>query len=516
MASFREQLLSLYELDEEGYARLVAPPSFSNIPTLENDDGAKKILARLSQAKAKGESLLIYGDYDTDGVMATSIMKLALEEYGISVATYLPSRYLDGYGLTAKNAAKIAKAGHTLVLLVDNGVSASEGIGILNEHGVDVLIIDHHEITGDLPKNSGIVHPETSHYPAPAVSAGYLSFLFSCLLLKRVDPYLLTLGALSTISDMMPLREHNRTIVRLALEKIKENRYRKITDFLGKEEVSADDLGMSFIPAINAIGRLEEGTTINRLVSYFTEPTSEKTLRIGEWMKAVNEERKAMTKLAAEQAAVETCDPIVYFESGLKEGVNGLLANRLIGKFAKPVIVYSEKAGDPSLLVGSFRSLPGFSVTEALEVIRPYLAAGGGHPLAGGLSFKRDDLPQVEALLNEFASSHPIEAKKEKRLPITYEDLNLDNLALIESLSPFGQEWKKPNFLLQDLKVSSFGYAKGGQYLSFPFPNGSRVFSFNLSVSSFSAMERVSLAGEIRGSAFRGEKRVEFLAQEIA
>ena len=371
MASFREQLLSLYQLTEEGYARLVAPPSFSSIPTLENDDGARRILERLAQAKAKGERLIIYGDYDTDGVMATSIMKLALEQYGIEGATYLPSRYLDGYGLNEENAAKIAKAKYDLVLLVDNGVSAYGGIGILNEHGIDVLIIDHHEITGELPKNAGIVHPETSHYPAPAVSAGYLSFLFSCLLLKRVDPYLLVLGALSTISDMMPLREHNRTLVRLALEKIEQNGYRKITDFLSKEKVNADDLGMSFIPAINAIGRLQEDTSINRLVSYFTEVTSEKTEKIGLWMKAVNEERKAMTKEAAEKVEVEEDAPILFVESELKEGVNGLLANRVIGKYKRPVVIYCEKAGEPGLLVGSFRSLPGFSVTEALEAIRP-------------------------------------------------------------------------------------------------------------------------------------------------
>ena len=515
MASFREQLLSLYQLTEEGYARLVAPPSFSSIPTLENDDGAKRILQRLAKAKAQGERLLIYGDYDTDGVMATSIMKLALEQYGIQAATYLPSRYLDGYGLNENNAKKIAKAKYDLVLLVDNGVSAYGGIEIFNEHDIDVLIIDHHEINGKLPLNAGIVHPETSHYPSPAGCAGYLSLLFSCLLLNRADPYLLVLGALSTISDMMPLREHNRTIVRLALKKIEENGYRKITDFLDKKTITADDLGMSFIPAINSIGRLEEDTSINRLVSYFSEATSEKTERIGRWMKAVNEERTAMTKEAAETVDVEEDAPILFVESQLKEGVNGLLANRVIGKYKKPVIVYSEKAGEPGLLVGSFRSLPGFSVTEALESIRPHLVSGGGHMLAGGLSFRKEELPKIKIALYEFAKSHPIAKIQEGRIVITPEDLTEENFDLIESLSPFGQEWKRPIFVMEDLDAESFTYAKGGQYLSFAFPNGTRMFSFNLSEASFQGKGKVSLSGEMRANLFRGQKRIEFLAQEI-
>ncbi len=494
MSSFSEKLLSYYHLDKEGYARLVAKPSFSVIPTLENDDGAKRILARLEIARAKGESLIIYGDYDTDGVMATSIMKKALEEFGSPAKTFLPSRYQDGYGLNAKNAERIAGAGYDLVLLVDNGVAAYEGIQILNEHSIDVLIIDHHEINGELPKNAGIVHPDTSHYPAPAVSAGYLSFIFSCLLLGRVDDYLLTLGALSTLSDMMPLKEHNRTIVRLALENIARYRYPIICDFLGKEEISADDLSMSFIPAINAIGRIEEGASINRLVNYFAGPYDEKARQIGSWMAAVNENRKALTKEAAESISVDEDAPAIFLIGNLKEGLNGLLANRLLGEYKKPIVVLSPKENNPDLLVGSIRSLPGFDVMDALDRIREYLVAGGGHPLAGGLTIERKNLETVKKEIFFLAMKNKIQPVEERAIPISPDDLTLENLSLVESLSPFGQEWKK---------------------LLFEFENGAKLFSFSLGAKDFAHLEKANLQGEIHASYYRGQKQVEFLAAKI-
>ena len=516
MSSFLDKLLSYYHLDQEGYADLLAQPSFSDLPSLENDDGAKKIIARLEKARSAGERLLIYGDYDTDGIMATSIMKKALSEYGIEAKTYLPSRYLDGYGLNEENAKRIAASSYQLVLLVDNGVSASKGIEILNEHGIDVLIIDHHEIVSELPKNEGIVHPDTSHYPKPPVSAGYLSFLFSCLLLNRVDAYLLTLGALSTLSDMMPLKEHNRKIVKLALRSIQSNHYPQITDFLEKYKVTSEDLSMSLIPSINAIGRMEEGNSINRLVHYFADPYDQKSIQIAEWMKAVNEERKALTKQAMERIEIDEEKPCVFYVGKLKEGLNGLLANRLLNQYKKPIVVLSEKEGDPSKLVGSIRSLPGFDVMEAFSLLKPYLLAGGGHPLAGGLTIKKDDLEAVEKELNSFALLHPIEDKQEETIEIIPEEINLENVRILESFAPFGQEWKKPKFLLKGIDSNQLTFFKDGKYLGYRLENGSRLFSFALGSSSFAGKGIVNLKGEFRSSSFKGKSQAEFLAEEIA
>ena len=141
---FLSKLLDYYGLNQEGYRVLTREPSFSSIPPLEDEANLRIIKERLLKAKETNEKVIIYGDYDTDGIMSTSIMKLTLASMGIEAATYIPSRYLDGYGINRANAEKIASKGFSLVLTVDNGVAAKEALDYLKEQGIDVIIIDHH------------------------------------------------------------------------------------------------------------------------------------------------------------------------------------------------------------------------------------------------------------------------------------------------------------------------------------------------------------------------------------
>jgi single-stranded-DNA-specific exonuclease len=215
MASFTERLLAYYELTEESYGRLIAPPSFSSLPLLNDNPLVKQALERLAQAKANHEKVLIYGDYDTDGIMSTSILLRSFRRYGLLAEGYLPSRYLDGYGLTAENVDKMAAKGFQLIVTCDNGVTAYEALSEAAKKGIDVIIIDHHEFGEQQPQALVVIHPDTVHYGATPISAGYLSFIFATALLGQKDDYLLTLASLSTLSDMMPLKEYNREIVRL-------------------------------------------------------------------------------------------------------------------------------------------------------------------------------------------------------------------------------------------------------------------------------------------------------------
>ena len=237
MASLKERLLDYYDLNEEGYAALSAGPSFSSIPLFQEEGPVKAALQRIVQALNQQEKILVYGDYDCDGVMSTSIMTRTLRKLGARVSSYLPSRYLDGYGLSLQNAKKLPEAGYKLVITVDNGVSAKEPLEYLKSQGIDVIIIDHHEIIGELPPAVAVIHPTTLNYGPIPVSAGYLSFIFSVSLLKEKDDYLLSLGALSTLSDMMPLKGYNRTLVQLGLTAMNANHYPAISDFLEKSQI---------------------------------------------------------------------------------------------------------------------------------------------------------------------------------------------------------------------------------------------------------------------------------------
>lgn len=513
---FLSKLLDYYGLNQEGYRVLTREPSFSSIPPLEDEANLRIIKERLLKAKENNEKVIIYGDYDTDGIMSTSIMKLTLASMGIEAATYIPSRYLDGYGINRANAEKIASKGFSLVLTVDNGVAAKEALDYLKEQGIDVIIIDHHEIPLEGPAPSiALIHPVTSKYGEVAVSAGYLSFLVSRYILNEVDPYLLTLAATSTISDMMPLQTYNRDIVRLALKEIADKKFPQFVEFLGKSALSAEDLSMVFIPCINAIGRMVEDNTINRLISYFTKPFSDASFAIMGWMKEVNALRKEESKKAIETVRVNSEDAGICVVTDLKEGVNGLVANRLLNEYKKPVVVLSPKAGDPSILVGSLRSLDGFNVVKALESLKGHLLTGGGHALAGGLSIKASDFEAFKKDFLFLALKYQLNPQKETLIPLEQGEVTMENLGIIESFAPFGQEWKAPKFALENLETNAFSYLKGGLYLSASLSNGSRLFSFAIGEEAIGSLKEVSLKVSFRRNEYRGRSSVELLAEEI-
>ena len=171
-ASLKERLLSFYGLKEADFASFSREPTLDDLPKLDNDAASKKAKARLLLAAKRKEKVLIYGDYDTDGIMATSIMTRALGKIGIHPAIFIPSRYSDGYGLNLDNAQKAAKAGYSLIILVDNGVCCINEISFLVSQGIEVIVIDHHEYGDALPPALAIIHPVLCNYGPYAVSAG--------------------------------------------------------------------------------------------------------------------------------------------------------------------------------------------------------------------------------------------------------------------------------------------------------------------------------------------------------
>ena len=513
---FLSKLLDYYGLNQEGYRVLTREPSFSSLPPVEDFPNLDKINARLNEARSKGEKVIIYGDYDTDGIMSTSITKIVLDELGINAQTYIPSRYLDGYGINLKNAEKIANNGFTLVITVDNGVAAVEALEYLKGRDIDVIVIDHHEIPTDGPAPCiALIHPVTSHYGEFAVSAGYLAFCVARYLLNKVDPYLLVLAATSTLSDMMPLKGYNRDIVKLALREVADKKFPQYVNFLEKSVITVEDLTMNFIPSINAIGRMVEDSTINRLVSYFAKPFQESSLAIMKWMNDVNAMRKEESRKAVDGLSINRDEAGICVITSLKEGLNGLVANRLLNEYQKPVCVFSPKAGDPEVLVGSLRSSDGFNVVKAMESLRKHLLTGGGHALAGGLSIRRDDFDSFKKDFLFLSLKYQINPSKESLIPLSIDEVTMENLGIIESFGPFGQEWQSPKFAISNLDTSMFSFLKGGLYLSANLPNGARVFSFNLGEKDFASNSEVALKVSFRRNEYRGKANVELLAEKI-
>lgn len=514
MPTFREKLLAYYGLDDEAFSRLSAPVSVDDLPSIADEASVKKAIERLDEAKRKREKVIIYGDYDTDGIMSASILFRSFSEYGLDVAAYLPSRYLDGYGINSANVKRMAAKGYSLIVTCDNGVTAHEALLTAKSLGIDVIVLDHHEFDATEPECLALVHEARLGFDEH-ISAGLLSFFFSAALLGRKDDYLLTLGAMSTLSDAMPLRGINRTCVRLGLAKLNESKYPSITLLSDHSSYDARTLQMEVIPKINAVGRLVEGSEINRLLRYFAFPDKCDLRSLSAWLSEVNSSRKERTREAEEGLSLDPSEEAIVAVTDTPEGLNGLLASRLLEEYGKPVCILSPSKRDPSLLVGSLRSDEGFNVLKALEGNGAPLVSKGGHAFAGGVAIRKEDLAAFKKDFLYSALKHKIEKKERPLIPLLIGEATMENYGLIEALGPFGNGYEEPHFRLEELDPTTFSYIKDGKYLSTPLGPGLRLFSFRLGSSSFASTEPVALEVTFSLHEWQGRKSLDLLAASL-
>jgi single-stranded-DNA-specific exonuclease len=514
MDPFLEKLLSHYGISYEDYLALSAEPSPEDIPSIRDNVETKKAISALDSLKGRGGKALIYGDYDTDGIMAASIALRAFREYGIKASAYLPSRYLDGYGLTADNAEKIAKAGFSLIFTVDNGVTAIEGIGKAKSLGLQAIVLDHHEFT-DRPEGiEALLHPSTLGYLDPPVSAGFLSYLFSEALLGRKDPYLLTLGAISTLSDVMPLKSYNRDIVRLGVSYIQERRFPELILLSNGDAPDAEALQMRVIPSINAVGRVVEDSSINRLLKYFAGDDPEEKRRIARWMGETNARRKELTADAADNLKVDASEPGVVVVTDLPEGLNGLLANRLMDSYKKPVAVFSGSKRDPDIYVGSIRAKEGFNVLKAIEENDAEALSSGGHAFAGGITIRKSELATFKEGFLKSAAEHPFEEESPGAIPLSEDEAGLKNLDTLLSFGPFGKGNEAPLFSL-DLPASRIKFSRDGRFISTPLNGGvARLFSFDVKPDSLPKGGLIRFTVRMGPHIYKGIRSVDLLAKK--
>ena len=351
------------------------------------------------------------------------------------------------------------------------------------------------------------------NYGKVDISAGYLSFIFSCALLNRIDDYLMCLGAVSTISDMMPLLGYNREIVRLMLEKMNKVQYREFEMLTTNKHFDESVFQMEIIPKINSIGRIEKGNSINRLIKYFSAHDREYNEKVATWINEQNEKRKELTKNAADSLSLNPNDAAIVVQTNLPEGLNGLLAARLLNTYQKPIAVFSEKEKEPSLLVGSLRSLEGMNILEAYSSMKTTLLTKGGHPFAGGCSIKKEDFENFKKDYIFFALKHKIMAKKNDLIDISLSECNMKSYRIIRSLAPFGMSWDAPKFLLKDLNPTTFTYVKNGQYLSVKLSEDTKIFSFSLNENSFEPDERVNLSISFKLNEYKGKLSLNLMAE---
>ena len=509
-----ERLLDYYQIDYEEYVRITSPVSLSTFSSGHQFNSINQAVNLVKEVINNNGKIIIYGDYDADGIMGTSILVKMFQYLDKIVDYYIPNRYIDGYGLTEKHAQEYVDAKYDLVITVDNGITAFEPIKILHDNGVKVLVLDHHQNKEVVPLADAICHPIYSKFGDVSSSGAFTAFMFSISLLGKVDKYLATLASISLISDMMPLLEYNRALLRSVIKDYRHGEFLAV-DLLGDNEPFNEQLiGMKIAPRINAIGRLCEDTSINEIVKYFVLDDKEFILNYHSYILRMNDARKELSKISVDESNFSNDDKAIVLLGDFKEGIIGLVANFLMNKYRIPVVVFTKSID--GTLKGSARAPEGFDVVEAFIELGDLLLASGGHSMAGGCSIKEEDFNKFKEQFLKIASSKPLEKVEHKFIEIGISELSLDNYKIISSFSPFGESWPSPLFKLKHIKVSSLTYSRDHKHIITSIGNRQKLVYFNYPQKDLESLDFIDVTGYLSLKTYQGFTYLEFAVKEMS
>ena len=416
----------------------------------------------------------IVGDYDCDGICATAIMKRMLEKLGISVNYYIPSRSKEGYGLNEKIVQTAIDNRFEVLLCVDNGVKAIDALKKAKEAGIMTIVIDHHEYQ-EAPQADLFLHPDLFPQPYEDMCAAGLCALLANSI--EEDDLYTVLGGLATLADMVSVFGYNRYLLKQMLKKLQTGHFPTVSNLLGRSEVSFENLSFQVIPKINAVSRMESRLNVNHVVRYLLEPEeSRKYLPV---IEEINRSRKQLTKEMASVAERLSCidsDVILIHSETFFEGLCGLVANRLMYRFGKPVVVLSEGEG---LLKGSGRSPKGSDLYTYLKETEELFEAYGGHAQAIGVTLKQENLPQ----LIEYINVHPFvyEDAVQNVLVLPQDQIGPKLYEELEELRPFGPGFEEPLIGIEDPEIRK-RFLLSGNYPKFLLEDHLDAISFDPSM----------------------------------
>lgn len=417
-----------------------------------------KAIKRVEKALQNKEKIVVYSDYDADGISATAIVWEVLFDLGADVAPYVPHRVKEGYGLSIEAISQLARDNVSLIITVDHGVTAVSQIEHAKKLSVDVIVTDHHVLPKKLPLPAALVHSVN------LCGAG-VAFRFCWEIIMQLRPSYkeqllkkLELTALATIADLVPLLGANRTIVKLGLLKLADTQRPGIIALLRAANVNRAigtyEIGHILAPRINAMGRIGHGLDSLRLLCTKSQDQANSLAKL---LSKTNSKRQDLTTKAIsgaqEMVGGEDIVSVIAHESW-HEGVIGLVASRLVEFFHRPMIVIARGEKHSK---GSARSIPGFNIVEAIRASGEYLVDVGGHPMAAGFTIETRNIEIFRESVNKYARGLITEELLEKKLEIECElqltDINLENLKTIEMFEPFGIGNPQPYFLTSGMLV---------------------------------------------------------------
>jgi single-stranded-DNA-specific exonuclease len=435
--------------------------------------GADIAAQRIIRAIKHNEKILVFGDYDVDGVTAVSITLTALIPLGANINFYLPDRNKDGYGLSEKAVRQAHKNGYSLIITVDNGITAFDAAKTAQALGVDLIITDHHRPQEALPPAIAIVNPNQSDcsYPFKHLAGAGVTFKLMALIyqiqgISTLPEKLYELLLLGTVADVVPLVGENRFWVRHGLHRINHNKSNAIqvlasNSNLTKEFFNSLDIGFSITPQINALGRL---TDPRDAVRFMISDNREDVEKIGKILKDMNEERKRVEglvykeieqKIEAQHINLSTDNIIIATARHWPSGVIGLVAGKLTHNYGRPTLLFH--VDEEGIAKGSCRSITEFNIFDALNANSDLLIQYGGHAHAAGLKLKVENLEKLkERLSADLAtkvSIHDLQPKLTIDAALQLPDMTQKMMSDLEQLEPFGNQNPQPLFWVKDVTL---------------------------------------------------------------
>ncbi|MCK5680395.1 single-stranded-DNA-specific exonuclease RecJ [bacterium] len=454
-------------------------PSLHNLPDPYLMAGMERSVERLSLAFRRKEKIVVFGDYDMDGISSTAILVDYLRRAGFLQVDYsIPSRLTDGYGLNLAAITKAATSGATLAITVDSGVSDIEEIAAANKLGLDIIVTDHHQIPDLLPPAHAIINPHLSecNYPDRNLAGVGVAFNLMMALRKRLresglatDVNLLQyldLVALGTVADVMPLTGVNRIFVSFGLKEINKTRRLGLLSLLfaakinQADSISARDLAFKLAPRVNAAGRIDDAKIAVEL--FLTKDRAIAT-RNAQTLEECNERRREIErdiKIEADEMIkkdgnIETSKVILLASENWHPGVVGIVSSRIAESYEKPAILIALKDGVGR---GSGRSVEGLNLVDVLDQCHKHLIRYGGHEQAVGLTVTEENIPALREQMESYLrSSTPAQTEPSKLLldgTLRAVDINRELLEELQVLQPLGHGNPEPIFLLETTEVA--------------------------------------------------------------
>ena len=492
------------------------------------------IVDRILKAIEGKEKIMIYGDYDADGITSITVLKSFLEERGLEVSSYIPNRLDEGYGLNKEAIKKIFDDGYRLVITVDCGISGIDEVDYANSLGIEVLITDHHEPAETLPNALAVVDAKRKDNKYPFNQLAGVGVVFKLIQAISIKLNLnekeflkyLDIVCIGTISDIVPLVDENRVIAKLGLKLIAQTRnigLKALLEVIGFTNIDSTAVSFGLAPRINACGRMgDEQVALELFLSKDFAEAKKLALKLNEY----NLERQTIEKKIFDEATEKieknekdnTC--IVVGNEGWHHGIIGIVASKVTEMYFKPSILICFEGEEGK---GSGRSIPGFDLHEALMKCSKNLEKFGGHAMAVGITLKKEKFEKFKEEFEEYAKSLEID----KIVPVinvdselSLKNVDIDSVKSLKLLEPYGEANKMPLFMFRNLKINSIRSLSDGKHLRLTLKDDNYMINaigFNMGelAEEYLIDDKVDIVGNLDINSFNGMESIQIILKDM-